>query len=256
MISLDDSGCYGQSSGNFSITGRFELLTPNSTGIALEYDGATTYEITWNVYGGVSTAQLRYATDGIAGCYSNIIENVSANNQSYNWTVPNAIGPNLSIMVADKDNLAINDTSANPFAIKGNITLDYPNATSGNWTVGEIQYINWTPTGTYVQNVLLQYYNGTAWNGNWSAAPGSTGQARSYQLPANVPDDINGSVQARVITQEGNASVDVSDSYGTFSIKGVLGVTEPDNSGVIWKVGESPVISWGRTGSGFPKKKP
>jgi len=80
-----------------------------------------------------------------------------ATDQSYNWTVPDLIGDNLAIEVRDKDNPSVSAKSTAPFGIKGSITVDYPNATSGNWTVDSPENISWTPTGTYPSNVKIEY---------------------------------------------------------------------------------------------------
>ncbi|PIV39134.1 MAG: hypothetical protein COS29_04215, partial [Candidatus Omnitrophica bacterium CG02_land_8_20_14_3_00__42_8] len=151
--------------GFFSVTGSFTVNAPNATDIVLTYDGSSTYEIKWDVYGGVPNATLKYSTTGTAPAnHTNTITTVAAVNESYNWTIPDRIGSNLSVMVMDADNPAVNDTSNNPFAIKGNITVNYPNSSSGNWTVGQAQYVNWTPTGNYTTNVIIEYHNGTGWN--------------------------------------------------------------------------------------------
>ena len=76
VTSLDDEGCNGTSDGNFSITGTLVITAPNGSEVVV-YDGSNTTEITWDLYGGITTAGLYYSTTGIAGCHSNFIENVT-----------------------------------------------------------------------------------------------------------------------------------------------------------------------------------
>ncbi|MCK5161223.1 MAG: hypothetical protein KAQ99_06570, partial [Candidatus Aureabacteria bacterium] len=242
----DDAGCYNLSGGFFSITGSFAVLTPNATGIVMNHTGSEQYEVTWDVFGGVPTAQVRYSTTGVSGTYDNIIANVTATNESYNWTVPDEIGANLSIMVRDYDNPAVNDTSNNPFAIKGSIQVDYPNAASGNWTVNEVQYVNWTPTGNYTADVDIWYSNdsGTSWNYLGSQSPGINGNAQSFALPANVPDDITTTAQAQVSTNESNSSINVNGTYGTFRIMGTVDVVVPASGSVLYVNDTTKYINW------------
>ncbi|MCK5161207.1 MAG: hypothetical protein KAQ99_06490, partial [Candidatus Aureabacteria bacterium] len=83
-------------------------------------------------------------------------------------------------------------------------------------------------------------------------APGINGQAQSFSLPANVPDDITASAKARVSTNETNASINVNDECNaTYRIVGTVDITVP-NSAVTWFVGQSKTINWTSNGTVTP----
>ena len=182
------------------------------------------------------------------------ITNVSGATTTYEWTVPNSIGYNLSLRVADYNDTSVNDTSDNLFAIKGSIRVDAPNGDE-SWLKGEIKKINWTPVGSYPGSVLIQYRNSTSgdWLGNYTAAVGAHNVTQSYNW--SVPNDITANATVKVSTQVGNASIDVNDtSNTTFKIKGQVTVSQP-NTNVTWYVGETNrVIKWDAIGTVTPVK--
>ena len=254
MTNKDDAACSNLSSGTFSVTGTFELLTPDG-GEIMEYEG-NQYEITWNVYGDIPNATLKYSTTGTAKAdHTNPITTVEATNLSFNWTVPDALGSTLSVMVMDGDNSDVNDTSNETFGIKGNITVDYPYAGSGNWTVSTQEYVNWTPTGNYTADVVIDYYNGSAWNYLGGQAPGIDNQSQSYSVgePDYAPDNITHQVaRIRISTNETNASINVENSSNQFSIIGEITISSPA-AGVTWYVGETTRnITWTSKGTVTP----
>ncbi|MCK5160513.1 MAG: hypothetical protein KAQ99_02955, partial [Candidatus Aureabacteria bacterium] len=190
-------------------------------------------------------------TTGSGGPFINIT-NETASNESYNWTVPDAIGSNLYVIVRDYDNPAVNDTSNNPFAVKGSILVNYPNASSGNWTVAQAEYVNWTPTGNYTQDVLIEYDNGTGWNTLGTQSPGANGVLQSFTLPANVPNDITTSARARVSTNESNSSINVNNESNTYRIMGTVDITVPSSGNILYVNDTTKYINWSSNGSITP----
>jgi hypothetical protein len=151
----------------------------------------------------------------------------------------------------DVNDSTVNDTSNNPFAIKGGIEVSQPNG-GDSWLRGTPQQIKWKPQGTYPSSVLIQYYNGTAWKGNYSASAGTDNTTQTYNL--TVPDDLTSDALVRVSTQENNASIDVNDSSNsTFNITGNLTLNIPDGTGIIWYVNDTNrQISWDAIGTVTP----
>jgi len=119
---------YNESNGTFFIKGDINITDPNDPGIVMTYDnGSSTHNITWETFGNISQVQLRYTTDHTNSTYNYTIDNVTAPNTTYEWTIPDKIGVNLGVQVRDYNDSTVNASSANPFAIKGSIHLDTPN---------------------------------------------------------------------------------------------------------------------------------
>ncbi|MFA5157430.1 MAG: hypothetical protein WC532_08645, partial [Candidatus Omnitrophota bacterium] len=247
---------FAMSGGNFSIKGSINLTAPIAPGVVMDYDGGTSiYNISWQRYGGISLIELRYSTNGGTN-YNNIIEsNVSGSASPYAWTVPNAIGSNLKVKVSDQADASVNSSSANIFAIKGNIQVISPNGNE-SWINGTNQSIQWRPTGTYPGNVKIYFSNDSG--GNWTeigeASAGEHNTTQTWYWDP-VPDDITASGLIRVSTNTGNTSIDVSDTSNvTFKIRGSINIMQP-NGGEIWFVNETEhQIRWASIGTITPVK--
>ncbi|MFA5147366.1 MAG: hypothetical protein WC515_08320 [Candidatus Omnitrophota bacterium] len=244
------------SNNTFELRGRLNLLTPSSSGLVLSYNGSSVYNITWEKFGGMTKVRLRYSTDGGQTFPDPYIiqDNLSAGAGTHQWTIPNSIGYNLSVKVEDQDNVVVNDTSNNTFAIKGAMQLLAPNGNE-SWLKGTQQVAQWKPTGTYPGNVKLEYSNNSG--ANWSEFALKSAGTDNTTQNANwtIPDDITSTAMVRVITQTGNASIEVNDtSDDLFKIKGGILVTQPDGNET-WYVGDTNrQIIWSATGTVNPVK--
>jgi hypothetical protein len=248
ITDTNNPNTYNISPGNFSIKGTLNVDAPDG-GEVLVYNGTSNASINWTKQGTMENVSIYYSTN--SGSSWSFINNTTAPSLKYNWTIPNNITGNLLVRVQDQDDPTVNDTSNGTFGIKGSILLTYPNG-GGNWTVGSADYVNWTPTGNYSTNVIIEYYNGTGWNTLGDASPGNTTETRSFALPSNVPDDIAVSAKARVRTNETNASINVNDdSNSTFRIRGILHVDVP-NTATTWYVDQDKTINWTATGNVTP----
>ncbi|RKY38312.1 MAG: hypothetical protein DRP72_02010, partial [Candidatus Omnitrophota bacterium] len=250
IVDTSDSTVYDTSDNTFEVKGSLHLTAPSDSGISLSV--GDNYTITWEKYGAVGNIDIHYSTDGgIAGggAYpdGNLITTVPADDLSFVWSVPDAIGTNLRIRVRAVDNYNVWDESDNPFEIKGKVTLNQP--LGGEvWFVGDTEQIKWTPTGTYAQVKLEYSTNGFADELQTHqiaiVAAGESGVIQSYDW--TVPDAIGTNLKVRVSDNNNPAVVDVSSN--PFTIKGKLKLTSPDG-GETWVVGEVHNITWQRTGS-------
>jgi hypothetical protein len=255
-INITDKGnanTYDLSTGCFSVKGNLTLATPSDTGIIMTYTGGNTYNITWTMNGTIPTVQLLYSVNNGGDNYPNLISNETGSNLTYEWTVPDAIGYDLAVKIRDLNDDTINDTSNNPFAIKGSMLVTYPNG-GEDWVRGTADYVNWTPTGTYSgTNAIIEYDNGTGWNTLGEQAVGNNGTAQSFDV-TNPPDDLTATAKVRVTTNVTNASINVSDdSNATFRIIGDLTMQQPD-SALTWYYNESEQIQWYAYGTISPMK--
>ncbi|MCK5160552.1 MAG: hypothetical protein KAQ99_03150, partial [Candidatus Aureabacteria bacterium] len=244
----DNANTTNISIGSFSIKGNITLTEPDG-GEVLTYDGSSTAYVNWSYNGTIENVTLYYSND--SGSSWNTIDTVDAVNQTYNWTIPDDITGDALVRIADEDDASVNDSSDGTFGIAGSMLISYPNG-GEDWIVGSADYVNWTPTANYSNNVIIEYYNGSVWNTLGTQAPGINGQAQSFSLPANVPDDITASAKARVSTNETNASINVNDECNsTYRIVGTVDVTVPNNA-VTWFVGQSKTINWTSNGTVTP----
>ncbi|MEK7152619.1 MAG: hypothetical protein AAB834_01620, partial [Patescibacteria group bacterium] len=240
----------------FQIRGKLNVTKPSEPGEVITYNAADDYYlVNWTKTGPIQLVNITYSTNGGATYLYNVSLGENASNSSFNWTnIPDKIGYNLSIKISDAANPAVNDTSDNFFAMKGNITVIQPNG-SESWVKGSIQQIQWKTTGTYHGQIETQYCNdSTLPSPVWQGINNTSAGNDSVTVICNwtIPDDITSKAKVRVLTQENNASIDVNDtSDNAFKIKGGVTVTEP-NTNTTWYVGEEKQINWTSSGNVTP----
>ena len=227
------------SNADFSINAEFAVTAPNGTEIWVVGDS---HDIDWTNTGTVSNVKLEYSTDG-GSTYPNEIIAATPNNNSYSWTIPDAIGTTVRVRVSDVTNLSANDFSDGNFEIQGSLTLTAP-VGGEDWVYNTAHDITWTKTGT-IATVILKYStdSGSTYpNTIASGVDATLGTPYSWTLP----DDL--SIACRVkVTNE--ADGDVNDaSVGDFTIKGSLDLTAPDGAET-WIVGGVENIVWTKSGS-------
>ncbi|PIV39135.1 MAG: hypothetical protein COS29_04220, partial [Candidatus Omnitrophica bacterium CG02_land_8_20_14_3_00__42_8] len=245
----DNTNTTSTSIGNFSLKGNIHVDKPDG-GEVLTYTGTGTTDINWSYNGTMENVIIYYSNN--SGATWTTIDTVEAVNKTYDWTIPNNISGNLSVKLADQDDPTVNDTSNSTFGIKGSLFVNYPNSSSGNWTVGGAQYVNWTPTGNYTEDIVIEYHNGTGWNTLGTQAPGINGQLQSFALPQNVPDDITTSCKARVKTNETNSSININNESNTYRIIGTLDISAPQGGATLYVNDTSKYINWTSNGTVTP----
>ena len=143
------------------------------------------------------------------------------------------------IVLADA---TVTDRSDTNFKIAGAFTLTAPNGTE-QWTVGTIQTVSWTRTGS-IANAKLEYSTngGTTYPNIIIGSTPAAGLTYSW----TIPDSVSTTCKLRISDAADATVLDVSDA--NFAIRGGFALTVP-NGGEIWTVGASQNITWTTTGS-------
>jgi len=187
ISNVADSTVYDLSNNNFSIKGSLWITYPNG-GEALVVGEAK--NITWDKIGAIINVKLMYSTDG-GTTYpegKTIVASTPADNLSYSWTIPDAIGNQLRVKIIDLGDETVFDESNANFRIKGSVNLTSPNG-GNTWIVGESRNITWTRTGSFA-NVKLEYStNGFADELQTVTIAAST-PAADLSYPWTIPDAI------------------------------------------------------------------
>ncbi|MDD5347171.1 MAG: hypothetical protein PHT59_01005 [Candidatus Omnitrophica bacterium] len=245
----DETNVFDVSDANFSIIGSLTMVNPNVGGTWYVDE---TQNIEWQRNGGIAYIGIDISTNGFADDLetATVIAQTDATGTPsgtyrYPWTVGNYIGTNCKIRVKDYSNpdnvFAI---SAQPFTIKGDLRLNYPNGGGGQTLIAEEPLVvTWTPHGT-IPTVKLEYtttgaepYTGTL----VALTDGMTGSCAT-----TVPSVIGTLIKIKVSDTQANRSRS-DDSDNSFEVKGKLTLTSPVTR-VSWVVGESYPITWTRNG--------
>jgi len=237
------SDVYDTSDSDFKIRGAFVVTSPNG-GERWEINQVKI--ITWNTIGTISDVKIIYSTDS-GTTFPNTIVSSTANNNFYNWTVPDDATPSARIRIIDVNDSTVYDTSDADFRIQGYFTLTSPNGGEA-WIVGSSHNITWTWGGT-IANVKLSYStdSGATFPNIISAlAPNGAGGAGNYSFLWVIPDDISFTARVKIEDPNDNTVFDISD--GDFKIRGDLDLTAP-NGGERWVTREDHTISWTTTGT-------
>jgi WD40 repeat protein len=206
------------------------------------------HTITWTSTGTVNHVIIEYSTDN--GTSWVTIVPSTANDGSYNWTVPDKPSDNCLIRISGNDTDSDpSDVSDASFSIISpdpeTVTVTSPNG-GESLTVGSTYQVTWASTGS-VGDVKIEYSidNGTSWT---TIAP-STANDGSFNW--TVPDMPSDNCLARIgksVSDEGPS--DVSDSV--FSIvpspSPTITVTSPNGKEHL-TVGLNHKITWTSTGN-------
>jgi subtilisin family serine protease len=187
----------------------------------------TTHEITWTTTGEIEAVMIEYSLD--RGLNWVTVTESTANQGSYEWTVPGTLSENCLVRVRGIDNdKSPSDTSDKVFSIVPwvpTITVTYPNG-GETFYADSIKVITWSGSPN-IDNVMIEYStdNGAA----WSTITGSIPNTGSYEW--TVPQ--NSSVQCLVrVSALGSSGVsDVSDAV--FSI--VIETYNCGFQGIAWE---------------------
>ncbi len=218
-----------QSDQNFKI---ISLTLTSPTG-GEGWEIGDTKQITWT-HGGVSTIKIEYSSDNGSN-WNTIIQNVNADDLSYDWTVPNSPSNEYLIKITDEARNDIYSVSSSDFTV-GSITVTQPNGSS-NWKSGTTNEIKWTATdGLNVVNLSYSTDNGTTWNTIANSVPASD-QSYYWTIPGNIS-----SATSLIKISHGLSGSEISDESNIFTINS-LQLTTP-NGGEYFQAGTTEKISW------------
>jgi hypothetical protein len=204
----------------FSIVSISSTLTVTSPNGGESLTAGSTYDITWTSTGTIDNVIIEYSTD--SGISWTTIVTSTANNGSFNWTVPDTPSDNCLLQISENDEDRYpSDVSDLEFFIvsssSATLTVTSPNGGEG-LVIGSIHEITWTSTGT-IDNVRIEYStdNGESWKNIVTSA--TNDGSYEWIIPSVSVDPSNEClVRISEIDEHGDPSYvsDVSDSV--FSI--------------------------------------
>jgi len=173
--------------------------------------GSTT-SIKWTSSGSVSTVKLEYSTNN-GSSYSTIVSS-TADDGTYNWTVPNKVSSQCLVKVTDTTDAGVTDVSDNSFSIVSattpTISVTSPNG-GETLDVGSSHTITWDSTGS-VGKVKIQYSTNNG--SNYSTVVSSTSNDGVYKW--TVPSADSSKCLVKISEASDNDPSDTSN--GTFTI--------------------------------------
>ncbi|MBI4833193.1 MAG: hypothetical protein HY811_00005, partial [Planctomycetes bacterium] len=261
----------------FIIRGKLQLTNDHpGQYVGQEFLIGNTTPITWTTTGVITAVNLYYLKDadknpgtGPFGGYETTVAIIGPIVNSYNttvdidtgysWPIPADLTPDpndrIKIRVEDASTDFKNDVysvSANPFKIKGSITVIYPNDGTEVFTAYDVTYqtqkfpITWTVNGPINQVSLYYSVNGLAgpWNLIDNVVCGSSG---TYGYSWSVP---NNALSTGVrISATNIADININDySNNNFKVRGKVIVDSPNLGTEVWKVGSNQTIQWTQVG--------
>jgi hypothetical protein len=218
--------------------GTLTVVSPNG-GEALT--AGTKHTIKWNSTGTVGDVKLWFVNNDV---YTKIV-NATANDGSYDWTVPNQVSSKCRIRVSETDDGTPNDESDGFFSIAGtdnsSLTITAPTSNEA-LTIGKKYTIKWTSSGS-VGDVKLWL----AVNEVYTKIVNATANDGSYDWV--VPNKPSSQCKIRISeTSDGSPN----DESGYFTIGSPsttwINVTSP-NGGEVWAKNSTENITWTTTGS-------
>jgi hypothetical protein len=204
------------------------------------WEGGTTQNITWNSTGAISNVKIEYSINN--GGTWNTAAASTANDGSYNWTVPNTPSSQCIVRISDTAGPAADSSNA-IFTILEQRTITVTTPDGGeNWEGNYSQTITWNSTGN-IANVAIEYsINGGS---TWDTAVASTANTGSYNW--TVPNTPSNNCLVKISDTAGPAS-DTSNGVFTIEEQRTLTVTAPDG-GEIWPRRSTQTITWNSTGN-------
>ncbi|KPJ66821.1 hypothetical protein AMJ44_07805, partial [candidate division WOR-1 bacterium DG_54_3] len=178
------------------------------------------YTITWNATDdvGVSSISIYYSYDG-GGNY-NLIENLSGNPGSYDWTVPNTPSTQCLVKVYAYDAVGNegSDVSDAFFTIQADteapvVTVVQPNG-GEVLNVGSVYTVQWNATdnvGITLTDIDYSYDGGT----NWYDVVDLSGNPGSYDWTVPNTPSTQCLVKVTCFDAAANSGFDVSDNFFT-----------------------------------------
>ncbi len=185
----------------------------------------------------ISKVDIDYTTNNGA-TWVNIVKNVDALINNYEWTIPNDISSNTcKIRVSNSDAANVYDVSNSVFSInKANITITSPIG-GENWRRGTNHYITWQ--GNYLSSVNIDYStnDGVTW---LPIVTGVSSVANAYVWV--VPNTLSENCRVKVSDSEDPNLYSVSPAKFTISESGIK-LVKP-NGGEYLRVGTNYLITW------------
>jgi subtilisin family serine protease len=214
-------------------------ITVTSPNGGENWQAGSSHNITWTSTGTVGNVKIQYSTNN--GSSWTDVAASTANDGSYNWTVPEVPSTNCLVRISEVDGEPV-DVSNAVFSICSQPTITVTSPNGGEvLEVDSSHHITWTTTET-VGDVKIECSTN---NGSvWRTIAASTANDGSYNW--TVPDTPSANCLVRVSEADGTPA-DVNDAVFAIVLPPSLTVTSP-NGGENWQVGTAHNITWDSTG--------
>jgi hypothetical protein len=235
-------------SGNFKIRGGLTLITPNG---GVDLNVGSSYDITWNTIGSISTVKLQYSIDSGTSypdsptlpnnpIATGIVPNVGAVT-TFPWTIPDALSTKVKVKVTDENDSTVDGESLLDNTIRGVLSID---AMPAVVRVDDVVPISWDVLQGSVSNIKLEY---SVNDGAYQQIPNADNlDATDGSFNWPVDDIISDNVKIRISSaDEVNEPAQVAITP-QFEVKGRLTLNAIDP---ILGVDDLYAISWTKNGS-------
>ncbi|MBI9070061.1 MAG: putative Ig domain-containing protein [Melioribacteraceae bacterium] len=215
-----------------------QILEPTAGTVWVHGD---TENIYWNTSGLSENIRIDYSLDG--GNSWGLIISRTNNDGVYSFNVPQISTSEAQIRIINLiagGTIIYSDlfTIAPPIAI----TIDSPIALD-DWEVGTNKTISWSVAGGTIDNVNLEYFNGTTWN----AISGAQNIVNSGSFLWTVADDPSVTAKIRVSDAVSTAINGESAEFVISPVRTIT-ITSP-LADYVWQVGDIQNIEWTSTGT-------
>lgn len=224
------------------------LTSPNG---GENWNVGETHTITWSSGSGGTLYIYLYK----GGDYSETIASSTANDGSFNWTIPSSLATssNYGIVIFSTENSDVYDLSNGDFTITApishSITVTSPNG-GETWMHGENRTFTWD-SNNLGGSVKIDLYKSGSYDGT---VVSSTPNDGSFDWTILSSVTAGSDYKARVTSTTYPSVFDSSNS--NFTIEGFsqsLTLTSP-NGGESWTTGETKTISWSSSNVGSSVK--
>lgn len=222
----------------FSIIPPTPIITVNNPNSGTFYVGKTT-NITWSSdYLESTFVSIDYSSDN--GNSWNEISNLTEDDGTYNWTIPEDISSECLVRVSEYDNPTVFDNSNSNFTIAPPyITITSPNVPE-TFDGCSSMIITWARGGTSNSYKIEYSQNGGV---DWNTISNSYYTTGTSYTWSTIPN-INSSNCIIKISDAGNDLIsDISDNSFTIDVNEDIIITSP-NGGEFWQVGTTHSIEW------------
>ncbi|MFH1092673.1 MAG: hypothetical protein V1739_00800, partial [Candidatus Omnitrophota bacterium] len=250
-------------SAKFTIKGQLKIIHPAG---GEPYFVSTSKDIEWKYAGSISSG-LNFYLDDDGGNNGYLTQINQAGPIAYNlaedagkicyygWTTPATAGLKYSIKIEPNDPTqadAVKTDSSN-FAVRGNITLNYPGK-GGNevWYVNDNvnNKIDWTVTGGIPTVDIYLDTNGAPYTNQWTIVLDHNVTLQKpfvWQIPNDGTRESVTSDTCRILIYNGDDNTVGDESTADFKIKPKVFLTAL--AGTPWKIKETKEIAWTSTGN-------
>ncbi|RKY30288.1 MAG: hypothetical protein DRP68_06295, partial [Candidatus Omnitrophota bacterium] len=248
VVQSNDYTVYGEST-DFYMKASIEVDEPMGGEI---WRYGESHDIKWTPHGAMDYVVIKYQVDGGPWKYvqgaaptDNLPAGTPEVQQSFSWTIPDDLGNNVLIRVANKDDENIYGECAVPFKIKGKITVTEPH--SGEpLHVGILKVIQFNVGGSVsgTMNIRVSKDGGTSYGDPIGTVDVSGAGTYSFNwTPTSSDIGINNVIKVGLVGDE-DATTGTAGKSGVFSVGANITLNYPNETGLTFNVGDTIYIKW------------